>query len=84
MYTPCDTRLEWLREGPLFESNSNKCWRAKVRPLFESFPGPLLKLGMGPLVRYGSHQEIISRRFEQMYTSSDTKLGWLEEGPLFE
>ena len=49
-------------------SDSNKRWRAKMQPLFESFPGPLLKSGVGPLARYGSHQEIISRRFEQMYT----------------
>ena len=51
--------------------------------LFESFPGQLLKSGMGPLVRYGNHQEIISMRLEQMYTSSDTRLEWPGEGPLF-
>ena len=33
-----------------------------MQPIFESFPGPLLKLGMGPLARYGNHQETISRR----------------------
>ena len=53
------------------------------KPLFESFPGPLLKSGMGPLARYGNHQEIISTRLEQMYTSSDTRLEWSGEGPLF-
>ena len=53
-------------------------------PLFESFLGPLLKSGMGSLGRYGTHQEIISRRLEQMHTSSDTKLEWPGKGPLFE
>ena len=33
-----------------------------MQPLFESFPGPFLKLGMGSLARHGIHQEIISRR----------------------
>ena len=55
-----------------------------MQPIFESFPGPLLKPGVGPLARYGNHQEIISRRFEQMYTSSDTRLELPGEGPLFE
>ena len=80
MYTPSDTRLEWLGEGLLFKLDSNKRWRAKMQPIFESFPGPVLKSSMGPLARYGSHQEIVKRRLEQMYTSSDTKL----EEPLFE
>ena len=82
--SPSDTRLEWLREGVLFKLDSNKCWRAKMQPLFKLFPGPLLKSGMGSLARYGNHQEIISRRLEQMYTSSDTRLEWPREGPLFE
>ena len=47
-----------------------------MQPLFESFPGSLLKSGMRPLARYGNHQEVINRRLEQMYTSSDTKLEW--------
>ena len=55
-----DTRLEWLGEGLLFKLDSNKCWRAKMQPPFESFPGPLLKSGMGPLARYGNLQEIIN------------------------
>ena len=55
-----------------------------MQPIFESFPGPLLKSGVGPLARYGNHQETISRRPEQIYTSSDTRLDWLREGPLFE
>ena len=55
-----------------------------MQPIFESFPGPLLKSGMGPLARYGNNQETISRRPEQMHTSSDTRLEWLGDGPLFE
>ena len=55
-----------------------------MQPLFESFPGPQLKSSVGPLARYGNHQLIISRRLEQMYTSSDTRLEWPGEGPLFE
>ena len=52
-------------------------------PLFESPPRPLLKSGLRPLGRYGTHQETIHRRSEQMYTPSDTSLEWLGEGPLF-
>ena len=33
MYIPSDTRLNWLGEGPLFKSDLNKSWRAKMRPL---------------------------------------------------
>ena len=66
MYTPSDPRLEWYGEGLLFKLDSDKHWRAKMQPIFESFPGPLLKLGVGPLDRYGNHQEIVSRRLEQI------------------
>ena len=55
----------------------------KTGPLFESHPRPLLKSGLQPLGRYGTHQETISRRPEQMYTPSDTGLEWLGEGLLF-
>ena len=70
MYTSSDTRLEWPGEGPLFESDSNKCWGTKTRPLCESPPRPsfLLKSGLQPLGRYGTDQETRSRRPEQMYT----------------
>ena len=84
MYTLSDARLEWLGEGLLFKLDSSKHWRAKMQPIFESFPAPLLKSGVGSLARYGNHQETISRRSEQMYTSSDTRLERHEEGPLFE
>ena len=48
------------------------------------FPGLILKW-RETLDRYGTHQETISRRPEQMHTSSDTRLEWLArgEGPLF-
>ena len=48
MYTLPDTRLEWIREGLLFKLDSNNCWRAKMQPIFEPFPGPLLKSGVDP------------------------------------
>ena len=53
-------------------------------PLFESPPRPLLKSGLQPLRRYGTHQETISRRPEQVYFPSDPRLEWPWEGPLFE
>ena len=74
MYIPSNTRLEWLGERPLFMLGSNKHWMAKMQPIFESFSGPLLKSSMRPLARYGNHQKIVSRRLEQMYTSSHTRL----------
>ena len=52
-------------------------------PLFKSAPRLLLKSGLRPLARYGTCQETISRRPEHMYTSSDTRLKWPREGPLF-
>ena len=55
-----------------------------MQPIFESFPWPLLKSGVEPLARYGNHQETISRQPEQMYTSSETRFGVAQEGPLFE
>ena len=55
-----------------------------MQPLFEPFLGPLLKSGVELLARCGNHQEVISRRIEQMYTLSDTRLEWSAEGPSFE
>ena len=40
----------------------------------ESPPRPLLKSGPRPENRYGTHQETISRRPEQMYTPFETGL----------
>ena len=53
---------------------------AKMGPLFESASEPLLTSDMRPLDRYDTHQKTISRRPEQMYSSSDTGLG---RGSLF-
>ena len=84
MYSPSDTGLGMAWGGSLFTSVSNKHCGAKMRVLFKSFPGSLLKSGMGPLARYSNHQEIVNRRPEQMYTSFDTRLEWPREGSLFE
>ena len=43
----------------------------------------LLKSGLEPLTRYGTHQETISGRPEQKYLPSDQRLEWPAEGPLF-
>ena len=42
--------------GPLSEPDSNKRRGAKMGPLFESHPRPLLKSGLQPLARYDTHQ----------------------------
>ena len=83
MYTSSDTRWEWPREGPLFESDSNKRRVAKTGLLFESPSRPSLKSGLLPLDRHGTCQEAISRRLEHIYTPSDTALQWFGEGPLY-
>ena len=51
-----------------------------MRPLFELLPGPLLKLGLGPLGRYCTHQETISGRPEQVYLPFDQDWNGLEGG----
>ena len=51
-------------------------------PLFESSPRPLLKSGLQPLARNGTHRETISRRPEQMYTLSETRLEWPGDGAI--
>ena len=43
-----------------------------------------LKSGLQFLDRYGTHQESTSRRSEQVYLPSDSRLEWPGEGPLFE
>ena len=69
MYSPSDTGLGMAWRGSLFTSVSNKGHGPKMRVLFKSFPGLLLKSGMEPLARYSNHQEIVNRRPEQMYTA---------------
>ena len=46
--------------------------------------GALLKSCLGPLARYGTHQETMSGRLEQVYLPSDSRLDLSGEGPLFE
>ena len=72
LYTPSDTRLEWPEEGLLFELDSNKC------------SGGITEVMLGPLAIYGSHQETMGGRLEQVYLPSDSRLDLPEEGPLFE
>ena len=67
-----------------YSSRTQKTPGTKPGPLFESPPRPLLKSGLQLLGRYGTHYETISRRLERMYTSSDTRLEWHGDGPLFE
>ena len=75
-----------------WSGGENFCSRTQInagvpRPLFESLPGPLLKSGLWPLDRSGTHQETISRRLKQLHTSSDTRLEWSGgggRGALFE
>ena len=83
MYTSSDTRLEWPKEGPLLESHSNKHRGPKTGQLFASAPRPLLSQACSPWAEMaGTHQETTSRKHEQMYTPSDTRLEWLGEEPL--
>ena len=42
-----------------------------MRPLFELLSRPLLKVGLGPLARYGTHQE---------YLPSNPRTEWPAEG----
>ena len=48
MYSPSDTGLGMAWGGSLFTSVSNKSRGPKMRVLFKSFPGLLLKSGVGP------------------------------------
>ena len=50
---------------------------------FKLSRGPLIKSGLGRLARYGTHQKTISGGPEQKYLSSDPRLKWPVEGPLF-
>ena len=54
-----------------------------MQPLLKSSPGPLLKLGLSPWSVMVPRRKTKCRKPEQMYTLSDTRLEWPEEGPLF-
>ena len=82
----CRLHLTQDWSGPaclIFEPDSNK-WRGQNGALFESPPRPLLKSGLQPLGRCGTHQETIIRRPEQVYLPSDPIFEWPGKGPLFE
>ena len=46
--------------------------------------GALLKSCLGPLARYGTHQETMSGRLEQVYLPSDSRLDLPGKRPLFQ
>ena len=83
MYTPSDTGLEWLEEGPLYKSVSNKHQGVQTAATIQVISGPLLKSGLGLLFRYGTHQTI-NGRLEQVYLPTDPILKWPGEGSLFQ
>ena len=72
MCTPSDTRLEWSEEGYYLS-------RTRINA-----QGVLLKSRFGPLARYGTHQETMSGKLEQVYLPSDSRLDLPGERPLFE
>ena len=53
-----------------------------MRPLFEFLHEPLLKLDLGPLARYGNHEEAVSGKPGQKYLPSDPRLEWPAKEPL--
>ena len=62
MYTSSDTKLEWPEGG-----YSLSQIRMKTR-------GALLNSCLGPLARYGIHQETMGGRWEQVYLPSNSRL----------
>ena len=83
MYTPSDTWLEWLGEGPLYKSVSNKRQGVQTAATIQFISGPLLNSGLGLLYRYGTHQTI-NGRLELVHLPSDLILEWPGKGPLFQ
>ena len=74
LYTSSDTRLEWPREAPLFDLDSNKR-RGPKWDHFKSHPKPSLKSGLLPLERYGTCHETISGRLIPHLTQGWNGLG---------
>ena len=77
MYSPSDTGMGMAWGGSLFTSVSNKHRRAKMRALFQSFPGPLLKSGMGRLEwpREGSLFELdLNKRWDPKHGHYSSQL----------
>ena len=48
MYIPSDTGLEWLGEGTLYKSVSNKRQGVQTAATIQVVPRPLLKSDLGP------------------------------------
>ena len=83
VYLPFDQDWNELERGPLFELDTNKRQRDRMRPPFKLSFGQLLKSGLRPIFRYCTHQETISRRPEQKYLPSDPRSEWPAGGGLF-
>ena len=64
MYTSSDTKLEWPGEGALFKSDPNKRQGAKMGPLFESPPRPLLESGLQPC--------LVSSRYPRQFLNNQS------------
>ena len=82
VYLPSDQAWNDLVRGHYFSRTRINAW-TKIRLLFKLSNGQLLKSGLGPLARYGTHQETISGRPEQKYLLSEQRLECPAEGPLF-
>ena len=82
VYLPSDQDWNNLEKG-LYLSQTRINARGKMRPRFRLSHGQVLKSDLGPLVRYGTHQETISGRPKQKYLSSDQRFEWPADGPLF-
>ena len=71
-----------MRNSEVADGETGLWFKFLHQQLGATIPGPLLKSGLRPLARYGTCQETVSGRPEQMYTSSDTRLKWPGERPL--
>ena len=54
-----------------------------MQPQFELSAEPLLKSGLGRLAKYDTNHKTVSGGPEQKYFSSDPRMEWSAEGPLF-
>ena len=80
--TRIDT-LEWPGKGH-YSSQTQINSRGQNAATIRVISWAIIEVRSGSLVSYGTHQETISRRPEQMYTPSDIILKWPGEEPLFE
>ena len=70
MYLPLDQDCNDLERDHYLNRTRINAW-GKSAATIQVIPGPLLKSGLGPLARYGTHQETIGGTPEQMYIPSD-------------